>query len=168
MHVEQSRFDLTQATDRKVATFKDVFWRNTELCSNCFQRIRHVGDEVVRHTDIHRHVTNAYYERSEHSDAEWSAWDAPTDRYGTTYCEDCGGASGHRWQSTRSLAELKPVARNILDYTLRETAYDLDGAALGAALRDLKTGPDARDRQGRDVECLAVAWARTAEPETPR
>lgn len=168
MYVDPDRFDVDTTTERRIAEFRDLFWRSSELCSDCFQRIRHIGQEIVVNTDLHRHRTHAYYERSEHSRAEWSSWDRPTDRYGTTYCDDCGSASGGRWQTTRSLEELKPAARNILDYTKRETNYDLDGAAFGAALRDLKTGPDARDRQGRDVECLAVAWARTAEPEGPR
>lgn len=167
MHLDPDRWDIDETTQQRVAEFTTLFWHSAELCNQCFTRIREIERLDVSGLRSDQNRPSSYHERTANAVNEWAPSDRPTARYGKTYCTRCGSESGGRWETNQSLADLRPIARRILEHTKRETDYDLDGATFGAAIRDLKTGPDARDRQGRDAQLLAVAWARSVETDTP-
>lgn len=167
MHVSPDRFDLSPTTTRRLSDFREYFWFNSEICNECFAQIRHIGDEITVTTALHRHRINAYYERSEHAVAERAGGGVPTERYATTFCRECGAESGTRWSDTRPLRALEGPAKRIAVYTIDETPLAIDCGRFGRELQALKTGPDARDRQGRDLQCLAVAWSRAVSADDP-
>ena len=159
MHTDP--FDLTTAEQRRLQQFKDLVWYSSEVCNECFTRVREVernpAQERLADTSVHN-LPAEFHERTEHARAEWCGWDN-TDRFGTTFCLECGSDLSAQ-SRTRSLDELKEPARNLVEYTMRHTDLDIAGRAMGRELRRLKSK---QDLQGLDTEILAVAWVRAID-----
>jgi len=156
MHISD-RFDLSQTDRARLDDFEDYIWFNSELCNNCFSQVREIGDEMIRHSDCHRHYINAYYERTETGTREYHPWLQPTRRYGETFCDECGGdleATG----DDLSFEELQERAVRVYKYTKEHTPLALDHAGFGRRLGTLKRRPDL---QNCDWQILAVAWVRS-------
>jgi hypothetical protein len=149
----------TDGIEGEIQTFEDAIWHSPETCNECFTRIRVVDrrESALAATSV-RNRPAAHHERTEHATAEWPGFadDDPIDRYGVTFCGECG-ADGRRWSDTKSLDELTAQAKNLAEYTLRATPYDVDCGVMGETLGQLKRRDDL---QGRDAQILAVAWAR--------
>lgn len=153
-----SRFDLTPTEQRRVNQFRDLIWRNSETCNECFSRVREVernpAAENLAETSV-RNIPAEYHERTEYGSSEWCGWDN-TARYGTVFCLECGSDLSAQTQS-KSMEDLIPVAKNLLEYTNRHTDVKVSGKRMGQEIRELKTQPEF---QCRDTQILAVAWAR--------
>ena len=157
--MQTTQFDLSPAEQRRLQRFKDLIWNNSEVCNECFTRVREVernpARERLAETSLHNPPAE-FHERTEDARAEWCGWDN-TDRYGTTFCLECGSDLSAQ-SRTRSLEQLKEPARNLVEYTIRHTDLDISGRELGAELCRLKS---IQDLQGLDTEIVAVAWIRS-------
>ena len=163
MHTDP--FDLTTAEQRRLQQFKDLVWDNSEVCNECFTRVREIERNPARERLAETSLKNPpaeFHERTEHARNEWCGWDN-TERYGTTFCLECGSDLSAQ-SRTRSLEELKDPARNLVEYTIRHTDLNIDGREMARELKRLKSQ---QDLQGLDTEILAVAWVRaTSSPAT--
>jgi hypothetical protein len=168
MHVSPSRFDLSQSTERRLEDFRELVWFNSEVCNECFTRIRSIGPErpVTPESSQTTHQINEWYERTEDATQEHTGFEAPSERYGATFCRECGAEAGTRWSDTRPVEQLREQLVRLLRYTHEHTPLTVSPKRADAELRKLKTGPESRDRQGRDLQCIAVAWCRAAEGHT--
>lgn len=165
MHVSADRFDLSTTDDSRLDDFRDYFFFNSEYCSECFTRIREI--ERLDYGLSERSTANrpnCYHERTSQATVARTGFEAPSERYGITFCDNCGSESGSRWARTRSLDELTTSIYNLVEATADDTPYSIDWRRFVREVHDLKTGSDARDRQGRDLQCLAVAWSRAVNP----
>lgn len=162
MHVSPDRFDLSQRTELRLEDFRELVWYNSELCNECFTRVRSIGPErpITPESSRTTHNVNEWYERTEHSTQEHTGFEPPSERYGATFCKSCGAEAGTRWSDTRPLDVLRPQLVRLLRYTHDHTPLTVAPKQADAELQALKTGSEARDRQGRDLQCIAVAWAR--------
>jgi len=163
MHFPSDRFDVTTAEKRRLAAFREYIWSSPEVCNECFTRIREVDDHPAASelsAQSLRNLPARYHERTEDSAAEWCSWDH-NDRYGTTFCLNCGSDSS-RQTINAGLDALKDQLINLLQYTLEHTPYHPDGRR---AARELQRLHSRRDTSGYESEMLALAWVRGVEPE---
>lgn len=172
LRVPDSPFELSDDDRHGVETFEDYFWHSSEVCNNCFQQVRSVGEKITRplnESKDSRHLKdgppleleiNTYYERTDRGSQEHTTWD-DNKRFGTCFCLDCGAdcTANH---GGKSLMELKPLAANIARYTRRHTPLSLDAEAFAGELIDLKRTPKYQDYE---TEMLALAFARGVEME---
>lgn len=137
------------------STFETWVWHNSEVCNNCFEHIRHVGEEVAIQRRAWTLTTNAYYERTERASQEYAPWSPPAaERFGTCFCLNCGSdtrAENH----TLSIDRMVRRAKRLVRYLTDETPVSVDGATVGRAIRDLKA---VHDNGGYDSEIFAVAF----------
>jgi hypothetical protein len=157
MHVSQSRFDLTKADKAGIQAFLKHIWYNSEVCSNCFSRVRAIGDIVTVEKDVHSHELAAFYERTEDATQEHTPFDEPSARYGTCFCDHCG-------------ADLRPdhhllpwpvvheYAVRLQEYTRQHTSLQLSTERFGRQLAYLHRQRD--DTAGKESQIFAVAFAR--------
>ncbi len=138
----------------QVEVFKTWVWYNQEVCNECFTQVRHIGDEITIQGPIHTHRVNEYYERSIHGVQEHTAFEMPADRFGTTFCKECG-ADTHSLGYTKNLEELTQDAKRIIEYVNPgdEPPYTIDGEIMARTLKDFKRIPE---NTGYDTEILAT------------
>lgn len=134
---------------------------NCEICTHCFDRIRHVGELVEREMTIHSHEVNRYYERDPDAETGRDPHSAASERYTSTWCGECGRRNGRADEATRSYADLRPALNRLVAYTRLETPLAIDAQRLIDIVNGLKTGSHARDLQGRDDVIVGVAWCRS-------
>lgn len=147
---------LVQPSESDVKLFKKLIWNNSEVCNNCFQRIRDVGDVAEKRTDLFVHKFNTSYGRTDHGSQEHDPFLAPSDRYGQCYCLDCG-ADTSASKDDLSIAEMQERVRNIGRYLIEQTDRDIDPWAMTGAVSDLK---GIHDNGGYDSEIFCVATVR--------
>jgi hypothetical protein len=143
----------------QVDVFETWFWSNQEICNECFTQVRHIGDEITISGPIHTHRVNEYYERSINGVQEHTAFEMPADRFGTTFCKNCGSDT-HSLGYIEDMETLKDYAVNIIEYANSENTdvpYTIDGEVMGKTIKDLKSEPE---NQGFDTEILAYGAIR--------
>lgn len=161
MHISQDRFDLTRQEQSGVAAFKKHIWRNSEVCSHCFSRVRAIGETVTVHMDKHRHEYHKFYERTEDASQEHTPFDE-CKRYGTCFCESCGAdlrPDHHHlpWE------KMKTFAVNLVEYVDGHTPLSLSKRRFARELARLRF--DRRDTAGKESQVFAVAFARALETD---
>ena len=157
-------YDEPESDDPHVATFRELIWYSSEVCNNCFTKIRDIGDEHTKtlETSDHRPLSAGpplritildYHERTPQASQEFDPFSLPSDRFGQCYCLECG--SDTRATNDDLDAEtLKDRAKNIANYLREHTAASVDVREMGRALHALKAEPA---NQGYDSEILAAA-----------
>lgn len=157
MHVSPQRFDLTRTDQNGIQAFKRHVWFNSEVCSNCFSRVRAIGDVVAVEQDVHTHETFAFYERTEQGSQEHTPFDE-NKRYGTCFCENCGADTR---PTHRDLAweRMREYAVNLFEYVRDHTPLTIDRErfARQLALHRLERAETA----GKESQIFAVAFARS-------
>lgn len=143
----------SEPTEPKVSDFEDLIWHNAEVCNNCFQQVRSIGEILEKRTDLFVHRQNSTYGRTEHGSQEHDPFDVPADRYGRCYCLDCG-ADTRAATDDLSLSEMKERALNIGHYVVLETDRQIDGRVMARSIKDLK---GVHDNGGFDTEIFCVA-----------
>lgn len=163
MRVSQITFPdgVEQPSRRRISVFRDQILENSEICDNCFQQIRAIGDVQTKTSDLFEHELNTYYERTEHGSQEYTPFQLPSDRYGACYCQECGSAANQSsGADILSVEEMTERLKNIYRYMRLRTEYDVNPEAMGQTLGALKRQ---RENQGRDAEIFAVATARAIQ-----
>lgn len=139
----------------QVEVFYTWVWYNSELCNECFTQVRSIGSEVEVGGPIQTQTVNAHYERTEDGLQAHTAFEKPTDRFGTTFCSRCGSdlkAYREKWSKDQLIDRTK----NIIEYFNGgdEPPYTIDGKVMGRAIDEFKS---VMDNQGYDTEIIAVA-----------
>ncbi len=172
MQLRESPFDLGGAEERGVRVFETAIWQNSELCNECFTRVRDIGPEyssVLRRTgDARLEVpdleltTNEWFERTPDGRQEHAPGDANR-RFGTCWCLNCGGdlSADHR---DKPLDALLSLVEPLVAYVDEHTDHDLDRQEFEDELTELKRTPEF---QSWETEMLAVAFARAVRVEVP-
>ena len=163
MRVSQLQFPagVAQPDSRSLHVFRTEISENSEVCNECFQRIRSIGELKERRTSLFSHYFNEHYERTEFGSQEHDPFSLPTDRYGTCYCTDCGTAANRSSTSEiLSLDQMTERVQNIYRYLRCHTDHDPDPNLMGQTLARLKRQ---RNNQGLDAEIFAVATANALE-----
>ena len=159
MQVSTERFDLTPSDKRGIEDFKEYLFYNSEVCSNCFTRVREIDDrKILRGKNRHIEDVFEFHERTEQAESEFTPWDS-NPLYGTTFCLECGSDCSADHEKL-TLEQLKPLAKNIFVYTTQHTPLGLDGKRFGREIKDMKAEPRF---QGKESQILAVAFARSLE-----
>lgn len=155
----------TEPSEPQVTLFNRLIWHNGEVCNNCFQQIREIGDEVEVTTTLFTHKLNTSYNRTEHGSQEHDPFQVASDRYGQCYCLDCGSDTKAE-ASDLSIEAMQRRSLNLLDYINRKTEHWADGKAMGESIRELKA---VHDNGGYDSEifCVATIRAIQAAPTPP-
>jgi len=159
MDVSQQRFDLTKHDQSGIQAFKKHVWYNSEVCSNCFSRVRAIGDVVKIEQDVHTHEMAEFYERADDGSQEYTPFDE-NKRYGTCFCDHCGAdlRPDHRdmaWERMRG------AAVRLYEYVRDHTSLSLDQERLARQLAHLRL--ERRDTAGKESQIFAVAFARALE-----
>jgi hypothetical protein len=156
MQVNPQRFQLTTSEKKGIDYFREYLWRNPEICTHCFTRIREIEEQKIKRGK-NKHIEDVFehHERTKQASNEHTQWDHNL-RYGTTFCLECGSdcTPSHR---DLGLNQLKPIAKRIYLYTTEETPLTLDHRRFGREIRDMKRDPS---KQGKESQILAVAFSR--------
>jgi hypothetical protein len=159
--------DIDRQVRRRAEDFRDHIWYNREVCNHCFSRVRRV--EVIdweRYEgagySVPTHAPDAHQDRMPDVDAEHTPWQLPSERYGKTFCSECGGDTRAR-DGKKSLAVIKQHAVTLYRYTRDHTEFAIDHRRFAREAVRLK---QRRDLQGYDSEIMAVAWARAVRAAT--
>lgn len=143
------------AEPESIDTFETWVWFNSEVCNNCFEQIRHVGDEIVIENRAWTLYINEYYERTEQGSQEYAPGVPPaSERFGQCFCLNCGSdtaAENHTLSTDVMIRRAKRLVRYLMD----ETPVTVDGSVVGQTIRDLKA---VWSNQGYDSEIFAVAF----------
>jgi len=162
MHVSQSRFDLTKADKAGIQAFLKHIWYNSEVCSNCFSRVRAIGDIVTVEKDVHSHELAAFYERTENATQEHTPFDVPSARYGTCFCDHCGADLRPDHRDLRWPA-MREHAKRLREYTRQHTSLQLSTERFARELTYLHQERD--DTAGKESQIFAVSFARALTTE---
>lgn len=162
MHVSQSRFDLTKSDKAGIQAFLKHIWYNSEVCSNCFTRVRAIGDVVTVETDVHSHELAEFYERTERASQEHTPFEEPSARYGTCFCDHCG-ADLRPHHHNLPWETMREHAKRLLIYTNRHTSLSIDREAFARSLAHLRL--NRRDTGGKESQIFAVAFSRALTTE---
>lgn len=148
-------FETDHSDERGYELFRDIIWRESELCANCFSQVRTIGPEQSIWVGASTMTINAWYDRTDLGSQEHTQWDHNT-RFGTCYCLSCG-ADCNGGHADTPLEDMIPLVENIFRYTKTQTQHDLDGARFGREVRELKADPAA---QSLETEIMAIAFSR--------
>lgn len=149
-------FFLSDVEKARLELFWDYIWTNSELCCNCFTKVRDIGPEISRPADSQTYYLNLWYERTEQGSQEYAPGDE-NKRYGQCYCRSCGWdlTANHR---NKSLEDLIELAHGICVYTNSDTPISVDRRTFARVVGRLKQH---RNKQGCETEILAVGFARS-------
>ena len=169
MHVNSTRFNLTDTEQARLRTFEREVWYNSELCNHCFARVREIEANPaaarLSKTSL-KNIPADFYERTEQGTQEHCGWDHNR-RFGTCFCLECGGdlTASHR---DLSREKMKTYAKNLAHYVADHSALQFDPQRFFAELLHQK---NRRDTQGRESQMFAVAFVRSirtpAQTTTP-
>jgi len=138
--------------------FEKLIWGSGEICNNCYSQVRAIGEEMTIEGSLHTHAINRYYERTEHGTQEHTPFELPSNRFGTTFCTECGSDTrnlGH----DKDIGRLAQDAKRIIEYVNSgdEPPYTIDGRIMGKTIKDIKQVPA---NQGYDPQILAYGAIR--------
>jgi len=169
MELYNSPFQEFDYDEAGVQAFKEYFWYSSEVCNNCFSRIRSVGPTKkvqlgesgprnLREGPPLTMEISEWYERTELGSQEHTPFDT-NKRFGTCFCMDCGHdcTGNHR---DKTLLELKPLAMNIVAYARDHTPLSVDAERFAREIAQLKKETA---YQSWETEILAVAFSRALE-----
>jgi len=149
--------NVAQPTETAVETFEKWIWYNSELCNNCFSRVRAIGDviHIQSANGTFTYDINDFYERTDNASQEHDPYSNPTDRYGQCYCLECGSDTSAT-DRTLSLEDTKERCKRLCAYIAEFTPLDIDPKRVGHTIVRLR---DIRDNHGYDSEIIAVSIA---------
>jgi len=150
-------------SEGKINIWHTWIWGNQEICNECFTQVRSIGPEVTVQGPIHTHYPKAWHDRTDNAVQEHTAFELASDRFGTTFCTECGSDTHSYRDRPLSKEELKERAVNIIEYINGKShiPYALDGKIMGRAIRTFKAK---KTNQGLDTEILAVSFAYAVSP----
>jgi len=157
MHISPDRFNLTRADKAGIQAFKRHVWHNSEVCSNCFSRVRSVGDVLSKEMGVHTHELCEHYERTETGSQEHTPFEAPSDRYGVCFCETCG-ADLRPNHHHLAWSQMREHAKRLADYVESHTSLTLNHERFARQLAHQRF--DRSETAGKESQIFAVAFAR--------
>jgi len=153
----------TEPTKGSVEIWHTWIWGNQEICNECFTQVRSIGPEVTINGPIHTLRPKAWHERTDNAVQAHTAFEVAADRFGTTFCKECGSDTHSYRDRPLSKDEVKERAVRIIEYINGKghIPYELDGRVMGKTINDFKAK---KVNQGLDTEILAVSFAYAVSP----
>lgn len=158
--ISSDRFALSPSDRAGIEAWTEHIWHNAEVCNHCFTKIReieHVKRRVGKNQQ--KSVQWEIHERTENATNEHTPWD--DDTHGTTFCLRCGRDT-RATHGDMGIDDLTPLLVNLDEFVTAHTALYIDGEQL---VRELVPLLRRRDTQGRETQCISVAFARSLRPD---
>lgn len=172
MQIGQSPFTPTETEKARIGLFEEYFWYSSEICTNCYQRVREVGERHTIQLEEPKEKVLAegggfpqsleiadHFERTEYGSQEHTPWHLPSDRFGSCFCLDCA-TDCRPTEDDLSLAGLLERMDKVASHTTEHTPLEIDTEEFEYQIRELK---GEEDNQGWDTEILALSFARAVE-----
>lgn len=161
MSITQSQSHVSRLADPSDSAFVEHVYENTEICSNCFRRIKRTETLSVEHGSVGSRE-RGYSERTE--DGVMGQGDVGNRVYRPrTFCRACGSQSGRDVPETLSKHEAIDRARALAD-RLAEERHPVNVDVLRRTVWMLKSDPDLR---GCDTEIFERATKLAIEHAQP-
>jgi hypothetical protein len=159
--------DGSPTAKRALRFFDGIVWRNPEVCSNCFARVRRRTVGVVATPEGRRIEIDDSW-RTPDAFLGTDLEDPPAEALGVqplakprTTCLACGSVGALSTGDTLSRREALSRVPALAD-RIREAGYDVDGRKLRRIVRHLKSH---EDYHGDDRRVFAAAAALAVAPD---